>query len=391
STTRVIISNGHRFERVVAVAGEEPELMTARTLRAETLYRDREIPRRLIARWVGGSWERSGAGMAEQDGTIAPFGGDGVWLRCGLHAHTTMSDGMLDPFMLRRYYTLGGFDVLAITDHDTLTPPPERADRGPTALLLPGAELSLKAPISGGPLHVVALGIRELPSYTLETPLEEVVAAINEQGGVAIVAHPFWSGLLTEELGDLAGVAAIEVYNDGCEVEQSRGDSAYYWDCQLARGVRVNAIATDDHHLPGFNAFQGWTMVRAAEQTPHAILDALRNGAFYSSSGPAIHAIHLDEGGLVVETSPAVAIAVLGQPPAGARMNAGPHGLSIFGERRLEQSGLREGLLEGQTLTYARFPRVPGLRYIRVEVIDARGRRAWSNPIWPSDTEATSD
>jgi hypothetical protein len=319
------------------------------------------------------------------DGAVRPFDGDGVWLRCSLHAHTTESDGMLSPFMLRRYYTLGGFDVLAITDHDLLTPPPEQADRGPMLLLLPGAELSLRAPVSGGPLHVVALGIRELPAYTAETPLAEVVEAVNGQGGVAVVAHPWWSGLLPDELGDLAGVAAIEVYNGGCEVEQGRGNSALYWECLLARGVRMNAIATDDHHLPGFNAFQGWTMVRARERTPEAVVAALRSGAFYASNGPTIRSIRSEGGELVVETSPVTSIAAVGQPPYGARVNAGPHGLSIWGQRRMEESGLREGMIEGEALTWARFPRFPGLRYIRVEVIDARGRYAWSNPIWLDD------
>lgn len=313
---------------------------------------------------------------------IEPFEDGGLWLRCNLHAHTTESDGMLSPFMLRRYYTLGGYDVLAMTDHDRLTPPPTEPERGPTVMILPGTEISLRAPTSGGPLHVVAVGVREMPEVDETTNLDAVITAVRGQGGIAIVAHPWWSGLLPEELGSLDGVAAIEVFNGGCEVEQGRGNSAQYWDALLARGIRMNAVATDDHHLPGFNAFQAWTMVKAAERTPDAVLDALRTGAFYSSTGPTIRSIHLQDGELVVETSPCVSIAAVGQPPYGARVNAGPHGLSIWGQRRMEESGLREGLLEGQTLTSARFPRFQGLRYIRVEVIDELGRHAWSNPIW---------
>jgi predicted metal-dependent phosphoesterase TrpH len=314
---------------------------------------------------------------------IAPFSDDGVWLRCNLHAHTTQSDGMLDPFMLRRYYTLGGYDVLALTDHDTLTPQPPDEERGQQqmALLLPGAEISLRAPVSGGPLHVVALGIRELPAID-EGSLAAIAAAVREQGGVVIVAHPWWSGLQPGELGDLEGVAAIEVFNGGCEIEQGRGNSAQYWDSLLAQGVRINAVATDDHHLPGFNGFQGWTMVNAAERSTDAVIDALATGSFYSSCGPAIYSITSDEDRLVVETSPVQSIAAVGQPPYGARVNAGPHGLSIWGQRRMTRSGICEGLIEGELLTGATFPPFPGLRYIRIEVIDAQGRYAWSNPIW---------
>lgn len=318
------------------------------------------------------------------DGSIAPFAaaGEGEWLRCALHNHTTASDGMLDAFMLRRYYTLGGFDVLAITDHDMLTPAPDREDRGPTALVLPGTEISLRAPVSGGPLHLLALGIRAMPRVERGATIDVAVAAVSEQGGLAVLAHPWWSGLLPEELGALPGVAAVEVYNGGCEIEQGRGYSGEYWEAQLARGVRLNAIATDDHHLPGFNAFQGWTMVRARERTVEGVVAALRDGHCYASCGPVIHDVRFEAGALVVECSPVVSIAALTQPPYGQQVNAGVHGLTELGERRRLPGGLLEGARDDDLLSWARFPALPGARYLRVQVTDAFGNRAWTNPIW---------
>ena len=54
---------------------------------------------------------------------IAPFDDrPGHWLRCALHVHTTASDGWLAPHIQRRYHRWGGYDVLAITDHDMHTP-----------------------------------------------------------------------------------------------------------------------------------------------------------------------------------------------------------------------------------------------------------------------------
>ena len=38
---------------------------------------------------------------------MTPFEGDGVWLGCALHAHTTNSDGELPPEMLVRHYEVG--------------------------------------------------------------------------------------------------------------------------------------------------------------------------------------------------------------------------------------------------------------------------------------------
>lgn len=317
-----------------------------------------------------------------QERVIEPFGEGGVWLRCQFHAHTTRSDGMLDPAMLQRYYAMGRFDVLAITDHDMLTTLPDVDPNHAGLLLLPGTEISLRAPVGGGPLHLLGIGVRTMPAIGRESPLAEAAGAVRAAGGVPIVAHPWWSGLLTEELGDLPGVAAIEVYNAGCEVEQGRGASAQYWDGLLGQGIRVNAIATDDHHYPGFDAFRGWTMLKAAERTPEAVVAALDAGRCYSTMGPAIHSIRLGGADLVVESSPAASIAVLGAHHRGMKVNAGAHGLKYRGDTFPAPMGGREGSVDGELITRATFPLLPGASYLRVEVTDARGRKAWSNPIW---------
>lgn len=44
---------------------------------------------------------------------------------------------------------------------------------------------------------------------------------------------------------------------------------------------------------------------------------------------------------------------------------------------------MAEGIGDGELLTGATFTWVPGVRYARVQITDDRGRRAWSNPIWP--------
>ena len=45
------------------------------------------------------------------------------------------------------------------------------------------------------------------------------------------------------------------------------------------------ALATDDSHHPGYDSGFAWTMVRAAERSQAAVLDALRSGRFYGSTG----------------------------------------------------------------------------------------------------------
>ena len=77
---------------------------------------------------------------------MIPFEGDGVWLRCALHAHTTNSDGELAPRLLVRHYEWAGYDVLALTDHWVRTVEPSTQK----LLVIPSAELNAQA---GGREH----------------------------------------------------------------------------------------------------------------------------------------------------------------------------------------------------------------------------------------------
>lgn len=318
--------------------------------------------------------------MSPANGAIAPFDGEGVWLRCSLHAHTTESDGWLEPAMLRRYYAAAGYDVLAITDHHRLTPAPRGDER---ILVLGGAELTLRAPRSGGPLDVLGLGIESLPQVGRESSLDETAAAIRACGGLAFVAHPVWTGILPEEVGDMAGVTGIEIFNGNVEAEMGRGHADAHWDLWLAMGRRLGGIATDDMHAPGAHAFRAWTMVRAAERSREAVLAALTAGRYYATTGPRIEELTWHDGTLTVRTTPVSAIALRGNPPFGGRVPAGRHEMAFKGEPlRTADGQAQEGILDGGLLTGAVFPNMPQSGFLRIEVTDEHGRRAWTNPLW---------
>jgi hypothetical protein len=303
---------------------------------------------------------------------MTPFEGDGVWLRCALHAHTTNSDGEMAPDMLVRHYEWAGFDVLAITDHWVRTV--ERSTR--KLLVIPSTELNAQA---GGPehdAHVLALGVEADPVVPEGefAPLQEVVDWIAENGGVPYLAHTYWSGLRTDRWEDCEGLAGIEVWNAGCELEIGRGDSSLHWDEALERGRRLFALATDDSHHPGYDSGFAWTMVRAEDKTQEAVLAALRTGAFYGSTGPEIRSVDVAEDVVTVHCSPAASVTLLTGKTKGARANAGrlgyPNGSEIV-ER--DSAGL---------ITACRLERMWSTPYGRLEVADAVGRRAWTNPLW---------
>ncbi len=300
------------------------------------------------------------------------FEGEGEWLKCALHAHTTNSDGELAPKLLVRHYEWAGFDVLAITDHWVRTVE-ESTGR---LLVIPGTELNATA---GGPehdAHVLALGIETDPEPPGGgfAPLAEVVRWIGAAGGVPYLAHTYWSGLRADQFEDCEGLVGIEVYNAGCELEIGRGDASLQWDEAIERGRMLYAIATDDSHHPGYDSGFAWVWARCTDRTQAAVLNALRDGRFYSSSGPEILELDLDEQAVTVRCSPVASVTLIGGPRRGSRANAGrlgyPQGAEILDR---DSSG---------ALTAVRLERPWGARYGRLELADTVGRKAWTNPLW---------
>ena len=303
---------------------------------------------------------------------VNAFEETGVWLRCALHAHTTNSDGDLPPDKLVRHYEWAGYDVLAITDHWFRTV--ERSTR--KTLVIPSVELNAQAGGAEHDAHVLALGVEADPFIPDDVfaPLEDVVAWIAENGGLPFIAHTYWSGLRTDQWESCPGLLGIEVWNSGCELEIGRGDSTVHWDEALERGRGFTALATDDSHHPGYDSGFAWTMVRAAEKSQEAVLEALRTGSFYGSTGPEIRSVEVDEAAVVVECSPAQSVTLVCSRARGARANAGPLGYPKDAQiLKRDDRGL---------ITAVRLERPYEVPFGRIEVADADGRRAWTNPLW---------
>ena len=301
-----------------------------------------------------------------------PFDIDGVWLKCALHAHTTNSDGELAPDLLARHYDWAGYDVLAITDHWVRTV--ERSTR--RTLVIPSVELNAQCGAPEHDAHVLALGVEADPVIPDDefAQLQDVVAWIDANGGVPYLAHTYWSGLRTDQWETCEGLLGIEVWNSGCELEIGRGDSSIHWDEALERGRGFFALATDDSHHPGYDSGFAWTWVRVQEKTQEAVLEALRTGMFYGSTGPEIRDIEVTDGDVVVRCSPAEAVTLYSGRWRGARANAGRLGYPNHSEI-LERND--DGLI-----TAARLFRPYEAPYGRVEVLDTNGNKAWSNSLW---------
>lgn len=104
------------------------------------------------------------------------------------HCHTLASDGMVTPEQLVAGAVAAGLDLIAITDHDTMASVREVRDRGEAAGLkvIPGQEVTTRWPAQ---THMLGLFLEKPIKRSMS--LEDTVAAIHDQGGLAIVPHPF--------------------------------------------------------------------------------------------------------------------------------------------------------------------------------------------------------
>jgi hypothetical protein len=284
------------------------------------------------------------------------FNNSDRWFKGNLHTHTTISDGHVSPEECIKRYKSGGYDFIAITDHRRFY----KGGLKDNFLILSGTEFHHNDFDTKRAYHIVGIGI-EKEIFTDDSFIpQQLIDMINAEDGIAIVAHPAWSLLTHDDLLNLHGYAGIEVWNTVSEAYGARGDSSDYVDILGSKGRRTWAFASDDTHFYKEDLFGGYMMVNSRSLDRDSILDALKNGRFYCSQGPVIKQITVENGCIMVETSPAVRISFLSD--------------TFYCEDRVVKS--KDGLV-----TEASYEIKPSDSYVRVEFVDRNGKKAWSQVI----------
>lgn len=192
-------------------------------------------------------------------------------LTAELHCHSSLSYDGRDPVdMLLAQAKAVGLDVLVVTDHDEIDASLSAAEQAPDygILGIPGMELTTQEG------HLLALGIEELIPPGL--PFSESLERIHEQGGIAVVPHPFQKSRhgvaphITSE--ELASADALEVYNSRLLTGRSNRRAERF---AARRGLPMTAGS--DAHIAEMVG-QAVTEVDAAERTVESVLDAIREG-----------------------------------------------------------------------------------------------------------------
>ena len=310
---------------------------------------------------------------------IAPFSLPGRFWRGNLHTHSTRSDGALSPEQVVAAYKNAGYDFVELSDHflgrfdwpvtDT------RALRSNSFTTLIGAEMHAMGTQVGELWHILAVGLPlDFPPCAPDETGPQLAERARAAGAFVAIAHPAWSQLRIGDGRALAAAHAVEIYNHGCAVETDRGDGFYLLDELCNEGRRLTAIATDDAHFRNgeHDAFGGFVEVKAESLAPEALLSALKAGHFYASQGPRLIDIDVRRDEVTVVCSPVESIALV---------TGTSRAISHVG-RRITGATLEIAAAARQAWTEA--GRIP---WFRIVVIDAAGRRAWTNPIWVDELD----
>lgn len=234
----------------------------------------------------------------------------GSWLRGNLHAHTTASDGKRPMQEVLDDYAQRGYDFLMISDHDIYTSADDYKPfdaRG--MVLIPGNEVSANGPHL---LHVDA-DRRIEPTADRQVVLDAIAATGQ---GFAVMNHPNWQARFDHcSIGQLdawSPYLGLEIYNGTIGRLSGSPYATNKWDMLLNQRRHVWGFANDDTHRVE-DVELGWNMVYTADRSPAGVVDALRNGRFYPSTGVTIRDIRVDGRRIRIETDNARRIVALKQ------------------------------------------------------------------------------
>lgn len=321
----------------------------------------------------------------------------GNFYKTNLHTHSKVSDGGLTPKEIKEYYVEHGYSVISYTDHDVFITHNDLTDDN--FLVLNGYEMEVNQAKDDATLvtgqfktcHMCLIATRpnmetpvcwhrekyipqksqhskdkvkfdpNVPDYTRvysHEGVSDMMRLGRENGFFVTYNHPTWS---FEDYSDYIGyenMHAMEIMNYSCIMSGYPEYNERVYDDMLRAGKRIFCLGTDDGH--GIKKMCGcYIMVKADKLEYRTIIDAIMKGNFYSSEGPEIKSLYVEDNKVTVETSEASKI----------KFTTGIRNSKLFtddGEEPLTSA------------TYE-IPIDKNPYYFRVTVTDKNGKHAYTN------------
>lgn len=186
-----------------------------------------------------------------------------TWSKADLHIHSDQSDGLASPEQIVEYAaTRTDLRVIAVTDHNSI----EGGLRAAAAAsAYPNVDVIVGAEITSKWGHILGLFLTEDIPAGLSAA--ETISRINEQGGIAVIAHPFANKAFgpfgLKSLGqriDEVVFQAVEVYNSSPYLIRANRLAAK----AFGHGQGIAATGGSDAHVlkaigTGYTMFRGET------------------------------------------------------------------------------------------------------------------------------------
>lgn len=262
-----------------------------------------------------------------------------------------IKDSTYTPEVVVADYIARGYDFLVFTNHGNWFDASSYST--PTLTIISGEEAGISGKGRWG--HFSAVGINAQvvgKGLTHQQLIDSIIAA----GGIPFLNHPRFNLIplnATHVIDSMkSGLHHMEVWN-GTTVSQPPPDDMSVWDSVLSTGRLMYGIACDDSHKKSHQG-KAWIMVYAASNKEEDLLKAIREGGYYATNGAMIDSIARSSSGIYVRSSDADRIRFIGK------------------------NGIELTSFAGKEASYA----FKGNEtYVRAEVVNAQGQRAWTQPV----------
>ena len=290
------------------------------------------------------------------------------YFKGNLHGHSNHSDGALKPNEVVTKYKNLGYDFICLSEHlwkgekfaNELVLDTTYLNEN-DFIVIPSAELHCKGKkyVKNELWHIVANGLPvDFKCADDKETAHDLIQRAIDNGAFVTIAHPEWYMLTFDECMSVSHAHGVEIYNHSCHIEAARGFGTATVDYLLQEDKKIYLTATDDSHFRMPDGGGGWVMVASENLNENSILDSLKAGKYYSSTGVEIIKCEMDNNLVKIQTSPAENITLVGR---------GSRSLSVNG------NNITEAIFDLNQLD---------TNWFRISIIDNFGRFAWLNPVW---------
>lgn len=200
-------------------------------------------------------------------------------LKGQLHAHSQY----ISPENVVTYYKDNNYDFITLTDHDAITVSPNIDG-------ITWIGKGIEETWSTNHFTVYDVESRSAFKDFIDIPnniqnVQNIINYYKSNNNLISIAHPSYAGNNTlEGVNLLENYNLIEIYNGVVDGSVLNAYTENYWDYILSHGKVVYGTAVDDFHICDHFG-KGWVVVFVNENTKENILNSLRNGDFYASTG----------------------------------------------------------------------------------------------------------